>query len=215
VLKFLRSLTSLENLCIQVPRLALEKTSPCGLLNSLREELKTVVFMQGMLNLRHLPELISKLPNVVNLGVYDARVSEPLLLKQPKYARSSQLFISSVVVSGILGLLGPDIDQSQTGRKLEANRSIQNLFLIGPRQNNEDYKSERELFLDYASIAARLFTFEGLTIRTITLGVRKPPPQRDPAILPRLCHYRVIDGTRGQVVEMVSPQCQSRKSFAS
>jgi hypothetical protein len=66
-----------------------------------------------------------------------------------------------------------------------AFRSIQNLFLIGPRQNNEDYKSERELFLDYASIAARLFTFEGLTIRTITLGVRKPPPQRDPAILPR------------------------------
>lgn len=34
--------------------------------------------------------------------------------------------------------------------------------------------------------------------------MRKPPPQLDTAILPRVRHYRVINGNRSHVVQMVS-----------
>lgn len=58
--------------------------------------------------------------------------------------------------------------------------------------------------MGYASTAARLITSEGFAIRTSTLQMRKPPPQMDVAILPRVRQYRVIDRNRGHVVQMVT-----------
>jgi hypothetical protein len=77
-----------------------------------------------------------------------------------------------------------------------------NLYLVGPRQHNEEYP------------------FEICTLRTITVDTRKSPPQRAERHMPLVRHYQVIDAYDGHVIqvfnfsELQSRECPGAHQFA-